>query len=453
MAMSGFGEKWLDGPSSDDTIFALSTAMGRAGVAIIRVSGPNAEHALQRLTNRSITPERTACVREIKDPTTGELIDKAMILRFASGASFTGESTVEFHVHGGNAVVAATLDALNGVEGLRTAEPGEFTRRAFENGELDLAQVEGLADLISADTELQRKQAVQILGGELSDRAEKWRADLIFALAMVEATIDWADEEAPVDVSPEALERLRDVQTEVEKEIAGSAAAKSLRDGFEVAVTGSPNVGKSSLINAISRREAAIISPIPGTTRDVIEVRCDLYGAPVTFLDTAGLRNTSDPVETIGVDRALQRSKEANLRILVSSFDDDGSEDLVAGVSAAEIRFWNKSDIEQTAPSDEWIIGSAKTGDGLESLLTGVFQRLQAKIGPSSLAAHERVISKLRSSCESIGSAVRLLETAGESEIASEHIRQAIRYLEEIVGRVEADDMLDVVFSQFCMGK
>ncbi len=453
MVTSVVGEEWLDGPSTSDTIYALSTAIGRAGVAIIRVSGPKSDESLTLLTNQSLPPARTATLRALRDPGNGELIDKAMVLRFEAGASFSGDATVEYHVHGGNAVVASVLNQLGSIDGLRAAQPGEFTRRAFENGALDLAQVEGLADLISAETELQRRQAVQIMGGVLSERAEAWRSDLLFSLAMVEATIDWADEEVPEDVSPEVLERLKTVRSEIAYEIEGSRSARSLREGFEVAIVGAPNVGKSSLINAISRRETSIISSIPGTTRDVIEVRCDVRGLPVTFLDTAGLRETSDVVEKIGVDRALQRARDADVRVLVSSHDAEGEPGVIETDAKADIRFWNKCDIDSAARSSEWIPGSVETGQGIDALLTGIIELLEDKTAAPSLAAHERVVSRLQSGSERLSHAIGLLETQGETELVSEEIRRAIRAVEEIVGRIESEDMLDVVFSQFCMGK
>ncbi len=453
MATSSMGESWVDGVEEPDTIYALSTGAGRAGVAIIRISGPKADDALANLTNQSIPLARVATLRSLRCPSRGELIDKSLIIRFEESCSFTGENVVELHVHGGGAVVAATLRALGEIDGLRAAAAGEFTRRAFENGELDLAQVEGLADLISADTEMQRRQAIQIMGGILSSQAEDWRRDLTIALALVEATIDWADEEVPEDISPEALLRLGIVRDAIESEIEGSDAAKCLRDGFEVAIIGPPNVGKSSLINAISRRETSIISPMPGTTRDVIEVRCDLSGAPVTFLDTAGLRDTADVVERIGVERAIQRSKEAHVRVLVVSADSEPGVCSSSSVEKPDLLFWNKSDLDPTPPSVDWIIGSVESGKGVDELLVRLSKLLHERAAGSSLAAHERVTTCLRSGAKHLGNAIHSLEVGGSSELVSEEIRLAIRSLEELVGRIETDDMLDVVFRQFCMGK
>ncbi|NBB81637.1 MAG: tRNA uridine-5-carboxymethylaminomethyl(34) synthesis GTPase MnmE, partial [Verrucomicrobia bacterium] len=298
-----------------DTIFALSTAPGKAGVAIIRVSGAAAFQAVEPLVDSLPAPRRSG-LRSVKSPD-GDVLDTALVLTFEAGHSFTGETTVEIQCHGSRAVVSAILDALGRQDGLRPAQPGEFTRRALENEMLDLAQVEGLADLIDAETEAQRKQAVRVLSGQLGARAEEWRRKLIRAAALLEATIDFADEEVPEDVSPEVSELLESVRAELDKEIAGVGSAERIREGFEVAIVGAPNVGKSTLLNVLAGRDAAITSEVAGTTRDVIEVRMDLSGLPVTLLDTAGLRTTEDEVESIGVDLAMKRAKAADLRVFL----------------------------------------------------------------------------------------------------------------------------------------
>jgi tRNA modification GTPase len=267
-----------------DTIYSLATGRGKAGVAVVRVSGPRAVDCAEHLAGFRPTG-RVPSLRRLHDGD-GALIDEALVLFFASGQSFTGEDVVEFQTHGSPAIVAAVLDQLSSLDGVRLAEPGEFTRRALENGCLDLAQVEGLADLIDAETEAQRKQAVRVFDGALGERTERWRIDLIRAAALLEATIDFADEDVPVDVTPEVNQLTTGVLNEINREIAGSSAAERIRDGFEVAILGEPNIGKSTLLNALAGRDAAITSAVAGTTRDVIEVRMDLKGLPVTFLDT-----------------------------------------------------------------------------------------------------------------------------------------------------------------------
>ena len=297
-----------------DTIFALASARGKAGVAVLRLSGPASWDAVLRLTP-SLPAPRTAGLRRLVAD--GEYLDEALVLTFTEGASFTGEQAAELHLHGATATVAAVLRVLGDMPGLRQAGPGEFTRRALENGNLDLAQVEGLADLIEAETEAQRKQALRVLSGEIGARAQGWRKGLIRAAALLEATIDFADEDVPVDVTPEVRTLIADVMTTLRAELAGYGASERIRDGYEVAIVGRPNAGKSTLLNALAGREAAITSEFAGTTRDIIEVRMDLGGLPVTVLDTAGLREAEDAVEAIGVSRALDRAEKADLRVFL----------------------------------------------------------------------------------------------------------------------------------------
>ena len=303
-----------------DTIFAEASARGKAGVAVVRISGPLAFSAVESLCGVVPAPRR-ASLRVLRDEL-GQIIDEALVLTFAEGASFTGEQSAEFQVHGSIAVVSALLAALSRIKGLRMAEAGEFTRRALENERLDLAQVEGLADLVEAETESQRKQAFRLFSGALGDKTERWRGDLIRAAALIEATIDFADEEVPTDVSPEVIELIDRVAASLATELSGAQMAERIRDGFEVAIVGPPNIGKSTLLNALAGRDAAITSDVAGTTRDVIEVRMDLAGLPVTLLDTAGLRETQDVVESIGIERARARAAAADLRVfLIEALD------------------------------------------------------------------------------------------------------------------------------------
>ena len=300
-----------------DTIFALSSGRPPAAIAVVRLSGPRAGDALKALTGKIPEPRKAALAR-VRDPATGEVIDEALALWFPGPNSETGEDTAELQLHGGRAVIAAVLAALGRIEGLRMAEPGEFTRRAFENGHLDLTAVEGLADLIYAETEAQRRQAYRQLKGLLGDRAEAWRTRLIEALALVEARIDFSDEaDVPEDLVGPALKIAAELAAAIAAALAGAARGERLRDGLVVAIAGPPNAGKSTLLNRIARREAAIVSPIPGTTRDVIEVHLDLGGYPVTLLDTAGIRESDDPVEQEGVRRARERAQQADLVLWV----------------------------------------------------------------------------------------------------------------------------------------
>ena len=307
-----------------DTIFALTSARGRAGVAVVRISGPGAKAALAAFGVEVPEPRRAA-LRDLRID--GGLVDRGLVLWFEPGASFTGEAVAELHLHGSPAIVGAVLGHLASLRETRMAEPGEFTRRALMNDRMDLTQVEGLGALIEAETEAQRRQAQRIFSGALGGLAERWRHDLIRAASLLEVTIDFADEDVPVDIGPEVVTLLSGVRGEMRREIDGSRIAERIRDGFEVAIIGAPNAGKSTLLNALAGRDAAITSEIAGTTRDVIEVRMDLRGLPVTFLDTAGLRVATDDIERLGVARAQARAKDADLRVLLLS--DEQTPDMV----------------------------------------------------------------------------------------------------------------------------
>lgn len=427
-----------------DTIFALSTAQGKAGVAIIRLSGPAAHDAIATLAS-DVPPTRIASLRVLR-ASDGTRLDEALVLIFPHGQSFTGEESAEIHCHGSIATVSAILDNLGKNAGLRPAEPGEFTRRALENGRLDLSQVEGLADLIEAETEAQRKQALRVLSGDLGHQAESWRLKLIRAAALLEATIDFADEDVPVDVSPEVLELITTVQEALRQEIGGVATAERIRSGFEVAIVGAPNVGKSTLLNALAGRDAAITSEFAGTTRDVIEVRMDLGGLPVTLLDTAGIRETEDMVETIGIDRAKQRASQADLRIFLVEGDDQT--DMLA--QPGDMFLIAKADLREPAPNSI----SGKTGYGVEDLVLNVTQRLRSKAGNAGLATRMRHKSAMERGLEALVRAQTAISSTGENtDIAAEEVRTAIRGLDSLVGRVDIENILDEIFVSFCLGK
>jgi len=427
-----------------DTIFALASAQGKAGVSVIRISGPNALGVANQICDRPL-PAKGRGLRRLID-FDGSQLDEALVLSFAAPASFTGENIVEFQVHGSTAVVSAVLDRLTKTPDLRLAEPGEFTRRALENGKLDLAQVEALADLIDAETEAQRKQAQVVLSGGLGQLAERWRVDLIRAASLIEVTIDFADEDVPVDVTPEVTTLLNSVAQDLEAETKGVKIAERIRDGFEVAIIGAPNVGKSTLLNMLAGREAAITSEYAGTTRDVIEVRMDLAGLPVTLLDTAGLRDTDDHVEGIGIELARKRAEQADLRVFLVEPDEAIDLEMKPG----DIRLRPKADMREI--SDGSISG--KTGQGVDRLVTHISDTLKDRSTQVGVATRARHRDMMLAALNSLSEAQLVLQRGAEFyEIAAEDIRSAVRSLEMLVGRVGVENLLDEIFSSFCLGK
>ncbi len=422
-----------------DTIFAQATSRGKAGVAVIRVSGPEAIAAGQQIVGRLPDP-RTCALRVLKGR--DGPIDEALVLRFEANHSFTGEDVVEFQVHGSTAVITALLDELSRLPGLRMAEPGEFTRRALENERLDLTQIEGLADLIDAETEAQRRQALRVLSGSLGAKAESWRSDLIRSVALLEATIDFADEDVPVDVSPEVLDLLNRTQHGLLREVEGSKVAERIREGFEVAIVGAPNAGKSTLLNALAGREAAITSDIAGTTRDVIEVRMDLQGLPVTMLDTAGLRDSEDRIEQLGVARARERAMAADLRIFLLS-----EEPLDFDPLDGDIVVEGKADLTGRGVS-------GKTGEGIDYLVAQVTEILSNRASGAGTAIRARHRHSMTHALEALETARIEVESGAErSELAAEELWSAIRALDSLVGRVDVEMVLDEIFASFCLGK
>lgn len=427
-----------------DTIFALATAQGKAGVAVIRLSGPNAHVAAERLTGSPV-PARGMLVRTLYGGD-GTRLDDGVVLSFSGPASFTGEDVVEFQIHGSLATTEAILRQLAELDGLRLAEPGEFTRRALENGKLDLAQVEGLADLIDAETEAQRKQAQAVLTGALGQVAEDWRRKLIRAAALLEAVIDFADEEVPTDVTPEVQGLLGEVRAQLEHQISGVRIAERIRTGFEVAIVGPPNAGKSTLLNMLAGREAALTSEIAGTTRDVIEVRMDLAGLPVTLLDTAGLRDTGDVVEGMGIALARRRAESADLRVFLT-------DDLAAtGVPLrdGDIHVLPKADQRDTADGAV----SGVTGQGVDVLVDRIGQVLKTRSASAGIATRERHRQAMLKADDALTHAECVLDSGPEMyDIAAEELRTAIRALESLVGRIDVENLLDEIFASFCLGK
>ena len=424
-----------------NTIFALASAQGRAGVSVIRLSGPDAKEVVGKFVS-NLPKNRVAGLRVLIDET-GEPLDHALVLCFDCPRSFTGDDVVELHLHGSIAVVQSVLRVLGDSGLARLAEPGEFTRRALENGRMDLAQVEGLADLIESETEAQRKQALRVVTGHLGALVEQWRSSLIRAAALIEATIDFVDEDVPVDVTPEVRELLRGVKSDLLKEIAGSKIAERIRVGFEVAIVGAPNAGKSTLLNAMAGREAAITSDIAGTTRDVIEVRMDLKGLPVTILDTAGLRDGQDAVEVIGIKRALERAGDADLRVFLAG----DNEVLPLIQQPDDIRVTPKADLTGTGVS-------GVTGQGVSELLDEIQQILEQRSSQAGLATHERHRIAMQSTLIALDVVLPLVDLGPKHyDIAAEELRTAIRSLEALVGRIDVENLLDEIFSSFCLGK
>ena len=427
-----------------DTIFALATAQGKAGVSIVRISGPDAENALDALSSLAVPVGRPS-VRSLvgKD---GTHIDEAMVLRFAKPHSFTGEDVVELHVHGSIAVVQAVLRELSAIENLRHADAGEFTRRALENNRLDISKVEGLADLIDSETEAQRMQALRVLSGELGNLTNYWREKLVRAASLIEATIDFADEDVPVDVSDEVIDIIGEIRDSITKEINGSVIAERVRSGFEVAIVGAPNLGKSTLLNALAGREAAITSEIAGTTRDVIEVRMDLGGVPVTLLDTAGIRETSDVVEGIGVSRALDRAAEADA--IVYLYDDTSQLAAFEGDETV-IRLCAKDDAGDYSDGI-----SGHTGIGIEDLVQQLTQRFGDMTRDIGIATRERHRIAMQEALVHLLNAESIVQQGPEMyDIGAEELRISCRVLDTLIGRVDVESLLDEIFSSFCIGK
>ncbi|MFK7754923.1 MAG: tRNA uridine-5-carboxymethylaminomethyl(34) synthesis GTPase MnmE [Sedimentitalea sp.] len=427
-----------------DTIFALASAPGKAGVAVIRVSGPAAFASAKTIAGPGL-PFSGRSLRRLRNHD-GLHLDDALVLTFEAPGSFTGEDSVEFQVHGSPAVTSAVLRTLGDLPDVRIAEPGEFTRRALENGKLDLAQVEGLADLIDAETEAQRKQALKVASGELGALAERWRTDLIKAASLIEVTIDFADEDVPVDVSEEVGALLTAVLSDISRLSDGIDAAERVRSGFEVAILGAPNVGKSTLLNALAGRSAAITSDIAGTTRDVIEVRMDLNGLPVTFLDTAGIRETEDQVEKLGVELAVNRAKSADLRVFLT----DEAKDF--GDLRREDDIFLRPKVDVSTGNQRGISGL--TGEGVNTFLEDLASILTNRMASAGLATRERHRKALSQAHSKLVSAKRLLILGSDRyDVLAEELRSAIFSLESLVGHVGVEDLLDEIFSSFCLGK
>jgi tRNA modification GTPase len=434
-----------------DTIFALASAPGRAGIAVMRVSGRAAHVAVKALTGQDVPPPRRAVLRRFRDAS-GSEIDRGLMLWFAAPASFTGEDVAEFHLHGGRAIVEAMAMALGSVPGCRMAEKGEFTRRAVLNGKLDLTQAEAIADLVAAETEAQRRQALRQYDGALSALAGHWRVELIRVLAWAEAAIDFSDEELPDGVLKQARAAANAVRNAMESHLNDARRGELIREGLYLTVIGPPNAGKSSLVNALAGRDVAIVSETAGTTRDVIEVHLDLGGYAVILADTAGLREAAEAVEAEGVRRALARAEAADLvLLLLDGSGPNSSVNLTDNmVNKPCLTVWNKADLPWPIARDGLRL-SLKTGEGLDALVNAIAAKSRELLDSSASPALTR--PRHRQALTEASNALARADTADQPELFAEDLRLALRALGRLTGRVDVEELLDVVFRDFCIGK
>lgn len=433
------------------SIFALASAQGRAGISVIRLSGPQALAAVQRLTPRLLAPRRATYAPLTHN---GEIIDQAVILFFPAPYSFTGEDCVELHVHG-SAAILDRLYAILSESDLRLAEPGEFSRRAVENGKIDLTQAEGIADLVDAETEAQRRQALTQLDGGLRRQYEGWRAELVEILARLEVYIDFPDEDLPRELAEGILDRLRTVEQLLADAISDSERGRQIREGYRIIILGEPNAGKSSLFNALLKSETAIVTPIAGTTRDVLEAQLRIGAYSVILYDTAGLRETDEIVEREGIRRARAKAQEADLRLWVIDSTQQFDE-TVLNLRPDDILIFNKSDLAPlpsvSRETSSFCI-SLKTGEGLGQLVEVIERRVSTALSNQSFpaATRQRHVERLEAARRQLGEAAAVGMRV--PELAAEHVRGAINSFEALFGRYDVEGVLDVVFSTFCIGK
>jgi len=433
--------------TNTDTIFAAATAPGRAAIAVVRISGSQTPHVLRQMAGR-LTPPRQAALRKIRRPD-GSLLDECLVIRFPHGGSYTGEAAAELHVHGGRATMSAVLETLAGFPGMRPARPGEFTLRALLAGRMDLAQVEGLADLVDAETEAQRRQAQRQFGGAVGQQAARWKRQLTRSLALLETELEFSEEDIPLDLSQRASAELYALRDELKVELRGVATAERLREGFEVAIVGRPNIGKSTLLNCLAGREAAITSSIAGTTRDVVEVRMDLHGLPVTLLDTAGLRDSADPIETIGVERTVARARNSDLRVFLTGSSPAGGGRLEP--ASGDIVLHGKCDLGNPGPHAGV---SGKTGEGVDAMIERIVNVLENRLARVATMTNIRHRKALETAVEALEAAEGTLASATfGAEICSEEIRNAVKSLDSLTGTVDIEHVLDEIFASFCIGK
>lgn len=448
-----------------DTIFALSSGHGTAGVAVVRLSGPAAIVALSVLCSGKVPAARRAALRTLSNPETGGRLDQALVIVFSGPASFTGEDVVELHLHGGRAVVDGVLSALSNVEGLRPAEAGEFSRRAFDNGKLDLTEAEGLNDLIHAQTAAQREQALRQMDGELRTLYDGWRGQLLGYLAHLEADIDFPDEDLPDGVSGAVAPNILNVERAISQHIDESHRGMMVRDGFRIVILGEPNTGKSTLLNALTRADVAIVSDEAGTTRDTIEIPLDLGGFPVRLVDTAGVRDSDGAIEKEGIRRALAKAEDADFRLVLVRADKwptvpatmekwIGKDSLVIATQTDRVTNNQMFHVEHMTLECAGVVPiSAKTGDGLGALIAKIEEVVLERMAPREAPALTRL--RHQQALEAtVDHLKRFQQNAGQDAVlAAEDVRMAVRSIGSITGRVGVEDMLDIVFSDFCIGK
>lgn len=440
-------------PGHRDTIFAPATGVGRAAISIIRLSGPACDKTLEALVRGALPAARRAALKTLRHPVTGEELDRALVIRFPAPHSFTGEDMAELQITGGRAVLAGIFEALAHLADMRPAEPGEFALRAFENARLDLSQVEGLADLVDAQTQAQRRQALRIAGGALTRESEAIRTFVLEAMAQIEAQIDFSDQE---DVDADGLRRARQLAEtaarRIEQTLVSAQSGERLRDGFNVVIAGPPNVGKSTLMNAIARRDVSIVSPTPGTTRDPIEIQLDLRGFPVNLVDTAGIRDTDDPIEKEGIARARRRADEADLTLWLS--EGPAAEAAASsGNQSPVISVRTKIDLAAKISSPGMIAVSARTGDGIDRLLDAVADVAEERFTGQGVALITLTRHRLAFE-EALAHLERLLaQQDAAPEFIAEDLRLAARALARIAGRIDVEEVLGEIFSRLCIGK
>ena len=446
----------------EETIFALASARGKAGVSVVRVSGKKAGDLILHLTGEELPTARRATLRTLVDPLDGSMIDKALLIWFPAPNSFTGEDVAEFHLHGGPAIQNALFSVFLSLDQTRIAEPGEFTRRAFANDRMDLTEAEGLADLIDAQTAAQRKQALRQMDGALGALYETWRHQLIGLLAHLEADIDFPDEDLPDGLAITVKPKIEALRNQIEEHLSDNSRGERIRDGFHIVILGAPNVGKSSLLNHLARRDVAIVTEEAGTTRDMLEVSLDLNGYPVVLVDTAGLRDTDHMVEKIGIERARARAAQADLKIAM--IDASRLEETYAAIKEQidenTLVLLNKQDVEVRQGrglSQAYAVFpiSVRQGLGLDSFLETLGSLVEERLAPGETPGLTRLRHRraLEDCCASMLRFEKAAATGLDPELAAEDIRLAARELGRITGRIDVEDVLDVVFGDFCIGK